>query len=182
VRDALDAPALAWESWWLNGSGGLLRMREPSAADAGRVRAWSKRAREGTLPPALVLWVSGLDMFLLLDGHDRVRAAALEGAAPGFLVLWRVRETPRLPDTTRQGAVVRELERKRGLAGGRPPLTVAMENRLLVDAFDDRPWLWPKTRAYPLAGGAAAWDEEVARQPGVPSAHAIFSGEPPPET
>jgi hypothetical protein len=42
--------------------------------------------------------------------------------------------------------------------------------------------LWPRTRAYPLAGGAAAWDEEVTRQPGVPSAHAIFSGEPPPKT
>jgi hypothetical protein len=28
-----------------------------------------------TPAPALVLWVSGLDMFLLLDAHDRLQAA-----------------------------------------------------------------------------------------------------------
>lgn len=179
TRDALNSPALGWESWWLNGNGGLLRMRDPSPADAGRVRAWSKRVRDGTLPPALVLWVSGLDMFLLLDGHDRLQAAVQEGIAPAFLVLWAVRTTPRGADPARQQAVVMEIERKRGLAGDRRPLTVEAENQLLVSAFDDRAWLWPKTRAFPLPGKAAAWDEEVRAQPGVTPEHALFSGEPP---
>lgn len=40
-----------------------------------------------TPAPALVLRVSGLDMFLLLDGHDRLQAAVQERVAPAFLVL-----------------------------------------------------------------------------------------------
>lgn len=178
--DALGAPALTWESWWLNGSRALLRMRDASPPSAGRVHAWVKRARVGALPPALALYVSGLDLFLLLDGHDRLRAAELTGAPLGFLVVWPARATERAPDAARQAAVMREIERKRELADGRRPLSVEAENRLLVDAFDDRPWVWPKTRAYPLAGGVRAWDAEVALQPGVGRQHAIFTGEPPP--
>ncbi|UQA56378.1 hypothetical protein [Polyangium aurulentum] len=179
VREGLDAPTLDWEPWWLSGSGGLLRMRDPSAADAGRVRAWRKRARDGTLPPALVLWVSGLDMFLLLDGHDRLQAAAQEGVPPRFLVLRAVRWVPERPDPERQRAIVEGIERQRRLAGGARLLTTDKENQLLVEAFDDRPWLVFATRAYPLPGGAAAWDEEVGAQPGVTPEHGILSGEPP---
>ena len=178
--DALGAPALAWESWLLTGSGTLLRTRDPSPPNAGRVHAWVKRARVGALPPALALYVSGLDQFLLLDGHDRLRAAELTGAPLGFLVLWPSRATPRTPDPARQTAILRELDRKRALAGGRRPLSVDAENRLLVDAFDDRPWVWPRTRAYRLPGGANAWDAEVRLQPGVGQEHAILTGEPPP--
>jgi hypothetical protein len=179
ARGALESPALAWESWWINGSGALLRTREASPAEHGRVRAWAKRARAGTLPPLLALYVSGLDLFLLLDGHDRLQAALLEKAAPAFLVLWPVRAQPRQPHLAQQEALLREIERKRRLGGGRRPLDTDAENRLLVHAFDDRDWLWPKTRAYPLPGGAPAWDAEVAAQPGVPAGHAIFTGEPP---
>lgn len=180
AREALAAPDLAWVSWWLNGSGALLRMRTASTPDAARVKVWTKHATRRSLPPALVLFVTGLDLFLLLDGHDRLRAAERSGAPLGFLVLWPVEARPRLPDPARQAAVVREIERKRGLAGARRPLSVDQENRLLVDAFDDRPWLGARTRAFRLAGGAAAWDAELAQQSGVPPAHPIFSGEPPP--
>jgi hypothetical protein len=179
AAEALAAPDLAWESWWLNGSGALLRMRKPSPKDAGRVKAWRKRARDGSLPPALVLFVTGLDMFLLLDGHDRLRAAMLENAPIGFLCLWYVRTHPRRPDEARQAAILHEIERRKNRAGGREPLPVAQANELLVNAFDDRPWTWPKTRAFPLEGGAAAWDEEVLSR-GVAPDHRMFKGEEPP--
>jgi hypothetical protein len=180
VRACLDAPALAWESWCLSGSGALLRTRDPSPPGGARVRAWIKRAREGRLPPLLAVLVSGLDMFVLLDGHDRLRAAVLEGIAPVFLVLWHIRATPQRPDPARQAAVVREIERKRALRSGRRPLDTERENRLLVSAFDDRDWLWPRSRARPLPGSAAAWDEEVARVTQLPRDHGLFSGEAPP--
>lgn len=179
AAEALSAPDLDWESWWTNGSGALLRMRKPSPPDAGRVKAWRKRARDGSLPPALVLFVTGLDMFLLLDGHDRLQAAMLEKAPIGFLCLWYVRKHDRRPDEARQAAILHEIERREKLAGGRQPLPVAQANKLLVDAFDDRPWVWPKTRAYPLEGGAAAWDAEVLSR-GVAPNHRMFTGEEPP--
>jgi hypothetical protein len=181
VRGCLDEPALAWESWFTNGSGALLRTREPGPVDGARVRAFRKRARDRTLPPVLAQYVSGLDMFALLDGHDRLRAALLEGSAPPLLVLWQARTTAREPDPGRQAAVAREIERKRRLAGPRErPLTISAENALLVSAFDDRDWMFATTRAFPIAGGAARWDEEVTARAGVTADHPLFSGKSPP--
>lgn len=180
VRTCLDAPLLRWESWWLNGSGALTRLRSVSP-DAARVRAYRKRARDGSLPPVLVQFVSGLDMFVLLDGHDRLRASLLEGFAPPLLVLWRVRAYRILPDPARQAAVMREVERKRLLRGERErPLDVDTENKLLIAAFDDRDDLWPKTSAWPLERDAARWDQQILAE-GVAPDHLIFSGEAPPD-
>jgi len=39
--------------------------------------------------------------------------------------------------------------------------TVDTANRLLIDAYDDRPSRRLTTRAWPLDGGAAAWHAEV---------------------
>jgi len=181
VRACLDAPSLAWESWWTNGSGAVLRMRAKSPVEGGRVKALRKRAREGRLPPILVYYVSGLDMYLLLDGHERLLAGALEGAPAAFLALWPARATPRRPDPERQEAVVREILRKRGLP--RSPRGRALdseaENRLLIGAFDDAPYLSARTRAYRLAGGVARWEDEAARRSGLPKSHPLFTGEAP---
>lgn len=40
---------------------------------------WRKRARERVLPPLLLWWVAGLAAYVILDGHDRLQAASLEG-------------------------------------------------------------------------------------------------------
>ncbi|MGB8939405.1 MAG: hypothetical protein WCD21_04060 [Streptomyces sp.] len=42
-------------------------------ADDPRVKAYRKQARDGTLPPVLLWWVSGLDCHLVLDGHAGLR-------------------------------------------------------------------------------------------------------------
>ena len=44
--------------------------------DASRLKALQKRAREGVLTPALVLHVTGLQVYLVLDGHLRLLAGA----------------------------------------------------------------------------------------------------------
>lgn len=136
-----------------------------------------KRARDGTLPPALATWISGLDMFLLLDGHDRRKAALLEGKAPPLLVLWHIHACPRAMNTQRQVAVLAEIERQR--IRGRGQLGTETENALLLDAFDSRDVLRPTTRAWPLAGGLAPWEQEVSER-GVPRTHGLFSGDAPP--
>ncbi|QSQ20068.1 hypothetical protein JY651_32980 [Pyxidicoccus parkwayensis] len=72
--------------------GDVLALRAPSSAEDGRVKAWRKHARDGTLPPVLMFYARLADMWLVLDGHDRLHAAVLEGKAPPVLGLWTVTE------------------------------------------------------------------------------------------
>lgn len=153
---------LFFEDWYRdNGSHALLPMRLPSREDSGRVKAWRKRAREGTLPPVLVHFIGALDMFALLDGHDRYAAALAEGVPVPWLHATAMTLSPVGLDERKQAAIVREVERLSGLE--RPPPTTSI-NALYAGAFDDRPW--PSRMSYGrlLAGGARKWDEEVARR------------------
>ena len=120
-------------------------------------------------------------MFVLLDGHDRLRALLLEEAPLPILVLTAVRASAREPDQATQKAIEREIERREVPGASRKgPLPVRATNELLIQAFDNRPWLWPKTRAFELRGGVKQWAAEVASVFGLPPEHAAFSGEPPP--
>jgi hypothetical protein len=69
---------------------GVLPLRPLPAPDAPRVKAYRKHAREGTLAPVLLWWVSFLDGWLLIDGHARAAAALLEGVQPACVELVRV--------------------------------------------------------------------------------------------
>lgn len=180
VDTFLDEPPVQWQSYWTNGSGAALRLRSPSAPDASRVKALRKLAREGVMPPLLFYFVSGLDMFVLLDGHDRLRALLLEGAPIPLFILTAVMASPRAPSPRQQEAILLEIERRSVPGASRQgPLPVPTANNLLIQAFDDRPYLWTRTRAYPLLGGAARWAEEVRDTFGLAPQHRAFSGEPP---
>ncbi|MDX3235410.1 hypothetical protein PV392_06910 [Streptomyces sp. ME03-5709C] len=67
----------------------ILPLRPMPGADDSRVKAYRKQAREGTLPPVLLWWVSGLDCHLILDGHARLAAAIAESVEPPLLQLHR---------------------------------------------------------------------------------------------
>ncbi|MEV7192527.1 hypothetical protein AB0N81_12105 [Streptomyces sp. NPDC093510] len=69
---------------------GVLPLRPLPAPDAPRVKAYRKYVREKTLAPVLLWWVSFLDGWLLLDGHDRAAAALAEGVQPDCVELARV--------------------------------------------------------------------------------------------
>lgn len=69
---------------------GVLPLRPLPAPDASRVKACRKHVRDGTLAPVLLWWVSFLDGWLLLDGHDRAAAALAEGVRPPCVELVRV--------------------------------------------------------------------------------------------
>ncbi|WP_243081985.1 hypothetical protein [Streptomyces sp. 891-h] len=82
---------------------GVLPLRPLPAPDAPRVKAYRKHAREGTLAPVLLWWVSFLDGWLLLDGHDRAAAALAEGRQPPCV------ELVRLPDEADWRATAEEI-------------------------------------------------------------------------
>ncbi|MER6471218.1 hypothetical protein [Streptomyces collinus] len=76
--------------WFLHsGSWEVLPLRPMPGPDDSRVKAYRKQAREGTLPPVLLWWVSGLDCHLILDGHARLAAAIAESVEPPLLHVHR---------------------------------------------------------------------------------------------
>ena len=154
----LDPGPRHTENWRLNGSGALLPLRSPTPPEAGRVKALRKLVREARLPPLLLLYVTGLDMNLLLDGHDRLHAALLEGVAPPALVLTPVRYTA-WPPQARADELAAEIDRT--LSFSASAATVSRVNRRRLGAFAVGDWR-PRTRAWAIPGGATAWDGEVA--------------------
>lgn len=146
-------------------------LRTFSRHDDGRVKAWRKHVRRGTLPPVLLLWVSGLQAHVVLDGHDRLLACKLEQADAPVLVLTRVEVTP--PDSALQEAVVKQVELSLELANAhraRPAheclarvqrfLSVDEANVLLLRAFSPRT-RETQTAAFRLPGGLSQWLSEV---------------------
>ncbi len=161
--EAVRAFPLFWtERWWeelpAQKGGAVLPLRAPSDAEDGRVKSWRKLAREGTLPPALLLYVDILEKWLVLDGHDRVHAALLEGVEPPLLGLWPFIERPyRERQTQRDGAMIAAEFQLR--AGDRPEV-IDRVNQMLVRNFDPPP-RGTVSRAWAMAGGLAAWRAEV---------------------
>lgn len=134
--------------------GAVVPLRAPSPEEDGRVKSWRKRARDGSLPPALLLYVDILQKWLVLDGHDRLHAAVLEGVAPPLLGLWPVVEDE-VPSTDleREGAVIAAGFQLRAGA-------IDKANRTLLRHFSERR-RGTVTRAWPLRGGLDAWKAEV---------------------
>ncbi|MEV6175344.1 hypothetical protein AB0L99_45075 [Streptomyces sp. NPDC051954] len=76
--------------WFVHsGSWEVLPLRPIPGPHDSRVKAYRKQAREGTLPPVVLWWVSGLDCHLILDGHARLAAAIAESIEPPLLHLHR---------------------------------------------------------------------------------------------
>ncbi len=89
LLSCLAQPRLHYEDWGACGSEGVVPLKSACPSDSGRVKSWRKHARDGTLPPVLIWWIEGLQLYVLLDGHDRLAAANAEGVAPTVLALWQ---------------------------------------------------------------------------------------------
>jgi hypothetical protein len=139
-------------------SGALLALRAPSAESDGRVKAWRKHARDGTLPPVLLLYFHLAGKWLVVDGHDRLHAALLEGLAPPLLGLWPVVETALPEEAHTREAALRSAETI--LRAQVTPGMVDSTNKLLVRTHQTHRRA-TATRAWWLAGGAPAWHREV---------------------
>ncbi|WP_427922868.1 hypothetical protein [Streptomyces sp. cg40] len=140
---------------------GVLPLRRLSPPDAPRVKAYRKHAREGTLAPVLLWWVTFLDGWLILDGHDRAVAALAEGAQPACVELRRV---PDEPDWRRTAD---ELTEEHTHRMRRPTEYPARQRAALERGFGDvlagLPYEDARTVTWPVPGGPAAWDDLAAQ-------------------
>lgn len=143
---ALEVPAAVALSFGLHGSGRVLPLRTASPPESARVKAWRKHARDGTLPPVLLLWLSMLDVWVALDGHDRLLAARLEGMRPEALGLFAVSEDD-------AGWAATDRDRARDAASTR-----------YARAFRAEPVLQPRTRLELNRDLVGAWCDWRARR------------------
>lgn len=169
VRSAIDLgtcladPSIAEHDLHSHGNGGAFRLRHPPSPDASRVKLWRKHARAGRLPPVLLFYVSGLTMFAVLDGHDRLAAAIAEGVPVPLLVLWHVREHRRPIDQALQAAVwdvVGQRQEARGDATA-SARALKQDNDLLRSVSRPRDIFEAKTRAGVLQDDEARWHERL---------------------
>ncbi|WP_146749626.1 MULTISPECIES: ParB/Srx family N-terminal domain-containing protein [unclassified Pseudomonas] len=128
---------------------------------ADRLKWWRKKAREGTLPPILLWYVAGLSAFVVIDGHHRLHAAIMENAAPRFVVIAASRSQTISHCPEIQQRVLASLSRPRAR---RLNLDVAASNRVLIQAFDDRPCLGALTHGWASPGEERAWIDEVGQR------------------
>ncbi|MFI5530134.1 hypothetical protein ACIA8O_16475 [Kitasatospora sp. NPDC051853] len=155
--------------WYAHsGSWEVVPLRPMPGADDSRVKAYRKQAREGTLPPVLLWWVSGLDSHLVLDGHARLAAAVAESVEPPLLQLHRT--TPpddraarteeavtAYQDTLTRFANLRTLHGP-AVPDGATPAGAELARRLHTLDTAERPtWSWP------LPGGTPRWTELATR-------------------
>ncbi|WP_251094174.1 hypothetical protein [Streptomyces sp. Caat 7-52] len=155
--------------WFVHsGSWEILPLRPMPDADDSRVKAYRKQARDGTLPPVLLWWVSGLDCHLILDGHARLAAAIAESLTPPLLHLHRTAPVDEVDEGTERAvrlyeaelARFAELRERQGPAvpDGAAVAGPSLARRLRELRTEQRPtWAWP------LPGGETQW-RRIARE------------------
>lgn len=149
--------------WFVHsGSWEILPLRPMPGADDSRVKAYRKQARDGTLPPVLLWWVSGLDCHLVLDGHARLAAAIAESTAPPVLHLHRTAPGDEVRAGTEEAvrAYEAELERfteLRTVHGAAVPDGAALAGPPLARRLRELHTAQRPTWAWPLPGGEAEW-------------------------
>lgn len=136
---ALTLPAAFVEPYRMSGSQRVVPLRSPSPPDAARVKAWRKHARDGTLPPMLALWVSGLDLYVLLDGHDRLLAALLERVTPGLVGAYAIGESRYVPTDEDRDRIRDAAMAKYRLAFANEP-RLSLGSRLELDGYLAGAW------------------------------------------
>jgi hypothetical protein len=154
-------------NWFTTPSGhDIVPLRAPSALNTARVKAYRKQAREGILPPILLWWISGLCCHVLLDGHDRFAAALAEDREPSVLVLARQGDEEE-KNASRDWALrhyaqaMAQAERQIEAGLSHPFTGFVAVNRQLGDALNGIERIWGRTQAWPVQGGADAWQHQA---------------------
>ncbi|MFE6163003.1 hypothetical protein ACFQ7F_29275 [Streptomyces sp. NPDC056486] len=155
--------------WFIHsGSWEIFPLRAMPDADDPRVKAYRKQARDGTLPPVLLWWMSGLDSHLVLDGHARLAAAIAESVEPAVLELRRTAPQDEVDSGTERAVATYESELARFTAlraaqGTRVPDGAEFAGPALARRLEKLRTAQRPTWAWPLPGGVREW-HRIARE------------------
>jgi hypothetical protein len=157
--EALLANSRYWDLDWFTGR--LMGLRPLSAPDDRRVGFWRKQLAAGHHPPVVLLYLSVLEMFLILDGHDRLQAALHAGIKPNYLIVAPIhhRRWPPSDQTFEARASVAAAYAQAWSKAG--PAGRAGLNRSLIRVFSPLEDHISRMRVWPLRGGWPQWRAEV---------------------
>lgn len=157
IRDLQNPEKVTFVDWWWGGY--QLLPRYSVTPDCGRVKWWRKKCREGSLPPILVWFISGLASFVILDGHARMQAALAEGIQPTFLVLSGLCEHVQRSDDLTRERVLHSLsiqQEKLKKTGN----NIGEINHVLMNLYNTR-YLYATTNSRAVLGNGKAWECQV---------------------
>jgi hypothetical protein len=148
--------------WDIYGSRNLLCLKEMPDDNEGRVKWWRKKVRENCCPPVLAWYINCIDAYIIIDGHRRLKAFILEDIEPDILILNSLHEEFCIKDESRREKIVKGLEIRQNHAS-RAKLSIDEINRILIDAFDDRPYVRSITKSIAQPDFERKWVEEVTK-------------------
>lgn len=123
-------------------------------------RAGASTRAKGASPPLLLWYVRGLELPLLIDGHDRLRASIAEDVTPRVVQLWQSIERPDTGLVPWRANVVESYERAHQRADRLSDSTRRALNDALVRAFRGA-WRGSITTARATSGLEEVWLREV---------------------
>lgn len=160
VDNAFDTDNPRWVEWDIGRCGSIVSLKnEPTEGD-GRVKWFRKLVREESCPPVLVWFLSCIDGYIILDGHSRLKAFQLEATPATFLVLNSVVEEETKRDPGIQNSILQGIE-KRQRNELKRKMNVEEVNKLLISAFDTRPYCRPITNAKAKRDYDKKWTQEL---------------------
>ena len=159
-------PEVGWNAengyidWGSIGAAAVLPLRHPSPPDSSRPKAFTKMARAAVLPPVLLWWVSGLDCWLVIDGHDRLTAALAANVAPPILGLQRLSRHSHTRTDAETAHWYQEQMEKADARGDLTDAAVAGLGEALANTVAHT-HLSGRTACEPIPGGADEWRREA---------------------
>jgi len=142
------------------GEPAILPLKSKPDVQSARVKWWRKKVREGTCPPLFVWFHSGVQAYLLVDGHSRLEAHLLEGKRPQVIAIASVKEVTYPKDPKVQAHIQTAIE-ERNKHRYKRPLSTAETNQLLLQTYDNRPHALRINRAVAKREFEEQWVQEV---------------------
>ena len=151
---------LIWIDWGIDGSGGLFSLKHLHSAEDGRIKWWRKKAKEQLLPPILAWYLTCLDAYIIVDGHDRLVASILENIPFDLIVVYSAYEIQNVRDPKIQERLIQYVASEITLTR-KNHLSIERLNQILIRAFDNRPFINTRTVSTASIELETQWEEEV---------------------
>ena len=163
IENAFDKENPRWIEWDIGRCGSIVALKNEPNKENGRVKWFRKLVREDSCPPVFVWYLSCIAGYVILDGHARLKAFQLESVPAKFLVLNSIVEQEVKKDPKVQKNILLGLE-KRQKNQVKREMNVDEVNKLLISAFDTRPYCRPITNAKARNGYEEKWISELRDQ------------------
>ncbi len=162
IDNAFDKENPRWVEWDIGRHGSIVALKNEPHQENSRVKWFRKLVQEESCPPVLVWYLSCIDGYIILDGHARLKAYQQESISANFLVLNAVIEEEIKRDPKIQESILLGIEARQNNPL-KQKMSVEQINKLLISAFDTRPYHRRITNAKARNRYEEKWTSEVRK-------------------